>query len=142
MGRTDHDVRILWATQFVVDSLFKFSIIETMTDGIQPFRYDDDAPNTTPGAGLHLDLKDFASGIPGQNVTGSFLIEASKLYAFLGEAEARRRDLKQIIRRIPLIIPESKKRERSFNTRRSLRHDRLGEVQRRRTADTKEGEIY
>jgi hypothetical protein len=79
---------------------------------IQIFRDENGIPNTTPGSGLRIDLKDFAWDDLSREVQGFLEIDSATLCTMLEQAEERHEMWKRKEGSGPPPIPASKKRRR------------------------------
>jgi hypothetical protein len=78
----------------------------------QVFRDEFGSPNLSRGAGLKLELRDFAPEDLARGISGSFLIDSATLCRFLNEAEQEEQEAKQERGVVQRLLPGAKKRRR------------------------------
>jgi hypothetical protein len=79
---------------------------------VQIFRDEDGKPNTAPGSGLRIELKDFACEELSRDVQGFLEIDSATLCRMLERAEKRYEMLKRKEGSRPSAIQASRKRRR------------------------------
>ena len=80
---------------------------------VQIFRDEDGKPNTTPGSGLRIELKDFACEELSRDVQGFLEIDSATLCGMLERAEETYEILKRKEGSRPSAIQASRKRRRA-----------------------------
>lgn len=73
------------------------------------FRDGSGRPNLSSGAGLKLELKDFAPDNLAEGISESFLIDSTMLCDFLNQAERKKQRMKQGQGRLQPEVPGIKK---------------------------------
>ena len=79
---------------------------------VQIFRDEDGKPNTAPGSGLRIELKDFACEELSRDVQGFLEIDSATLCGMLERAEETYEKLERKEGYRPSAIPASRKRRR------------------------------